>query len=658
MPQTNTAMGLQISLAVLLLQAGSAQPTLAAAPRPDAIIDAAGHAVLTFLSTWRTAWKESVDFNGYGDGAIRLRDIHCHWDGSYVTSPGRTSEPPPGVIHNGSRRSMCPNWYPVNERVPYDERVNRDAGISPMWRDRVHAARAKLLDSLATLDARKPGDAWITGQRIRFLVNQQTFNEAIAVARLCTADRAWCSQLAGFAYDAAGDYVRADSAFDAAAAAMAPKQRCEWTSAELLLESDERGAYGKLNCDERQAVDEKLWWLSTPLFSDSAPDRRSAHFSRKVLIQLHSALTWDERYDWRRRFGGEAVSEMLVRYGWPAYSVYGGTGHERDHAGWMSFYDSTRTATAEYPTDRLHLVPDWRAVGNPFHATSEAWQLNMPKLLKRDAEPAEQWWPAEHYGRAAGGILQLTEQTAMLRRDNDILLATAGALPRASFRPDSSVLIRTTAPHEVEKLVHKTSRNERAIVMTGHIPASPAVVGAELLGKPGEESARTRLGVIPPAPLSALKPGETAISEPVLLVANETAPSSPDDALSRMLGTTRVTTAKMSIYWETYGYAPGDSVEVSVVISRHEKLSKMRRIGMFLRVADDLNGSVAIKWGEPQAGHDSWAIPGVVPIQARSIRVDLSRLDSGRYSVEVLVNRRGSLAPPVRASRLFQIDRS
>ena len=34
-------MGLPISLAVLLLQAGSAQPTLAAEPRPEAVIDAA-----------------------------------------------------------------------------------------------------------------------------------------------------------------------------------------------------------------------------------------------------------------------------------------------------------------------------------------------------------------------------------------------------------------------------------------------------------------------------------------------------------------------------------------------------------------------------------------------------------------------------------------
>lgn len=648
-------MSLSVSFAILLLQAGTAQPELAANPRSEAVIDAAGRAVLSFLSVWRTAWRESVEWNGYGEGNVRLRDIHCHWDGSYVTRPGRTNETPPSVIHHSSRRSMCPNWFPAEERMPYDERTDRDASLAPAWRSRVKTARATLLDSLEKLDARRPGDAWITGQRVRFLVNQGSLKDALAVAHLCAAGKVWCAQLSGFAYDAAGDYRRADSAFDAAAALMTPKARCEWTNASVLLDPDERGAYEDVRCEDRREVNEKLWWLSTPLFSDSVADRRSAHFSRKVLVQLHSALTWDERYDWRRRFGSEAVAEMLVRYGWPAYSAFGGQGHERDHASWMSFYDSTRTATSEYPQDRLHLVPMFAAVRDPFRATADAWQLNMPKLAPNE-EPAEQWWPAEHYARAAGGILQLSEQTALLRRDSDVLLATAAALPRRTFRADTTVLVRTTSPQTIDKIGHQTFRNERAIVFTGHIPAEPAIIGAEMLAtQPGDASARTRLGVIPPAPLSALKPGETAISEPILLVADDAQPSSPEDALGRMLGTTRVTGAKMGVYWETYGFAPGDSVDVSVVISRHERLSKLRRIGMFLRVAQDINGSVAVRWSEPQAGHDSWAIPAVVPIQARSIKVDLSRLEAGHYSVEVLVGRRGAL--PVSASRAFVLER-
>lgn len=486
----------QLSFALLLQADPSFQPRLAGIPfSANAITDAAGYAVLRFLSTWRTAWLQSVEYQGYGHTDIRLRDDHCHWDGSYSPRGDRGYYRPPSVIHNSSRRSMCPNWFPSDEPTPFDERVSRDASLTPDWRERVRTARDGLLDSLETLDKLKPGDAWITGERVRFLVDQRKFDSAIDVARACTADRVWCQQLKGFAYDAAGDYTRADSAFDAASAGMTPEKRCEWTSTATLLDNRGRSAYEHLSCDERVAMNERLWWLATPLFSDSSGDRRSADFSRKVLIQLHSALPWDERYDWRHRFGGEALSEMLVRYGWPAFSAFGGSWEEMSHASWMGFYDSTRTATAEYPQDRLHLFPDWRAVDDPFHAPADAWQINMPALAGDD-EPAAQWWPAEHYARAAGGIRQLSDQTVMLRRDGHILMATASELPtgRYQIHPDTAgtVLVRTTGPRDVQKIPHDTYTNDRAIVLTAAITSKPAIVGTELTAAKKESPQRAR----------------------------------------------------------------------------------------------------------------------------------------------------------------------
>jgi hypothetical protein len=655
---------LHVSLAALLLQAATGQqPRLSASPRSDgnAATDAAGYAVLGFLTTFRTAWLESSDWRGYGHADIRLRDVHCHWDGSYSVSHTRGYNRPPTLIHRGSRRSMCPNWIPTDERAPYDGTRDRDVSLTPGWRERIRAARGVLIDSLAFLDKAHPGDAWITGERVRFLVDQGNVAGALDVARNCTADHVWCAQLTGFALHAAGEFTRADSAFDAASAAMAPDARCEWTSARLLLDPDGQSAYEGLSCADRVAANQRLWWLSTPLFSDSVDDRRSADFARKVLVQLHAALPWDEAYDWRSHFGGEAVSEMLVRYGWPAYSAFGGAQEEADHAGWMGFYDSTRTATAEYPSDRLHLVPDWSAVGDPFHAPAGAWQINMPELTGDD-ESAAQWWPAEHYDRAAGPIVQLPDQTAVLRRDDDVLLATASDLrsDKRLERGDGggalrAVFVRTTAPDKVEQLPHETYRNGTAVVVTARIPAKPAIVGTELpAAHKLELSARTRFGIVPPAPLSSLKPGQTAISDPVLLTTEDDMPPGPDRALQRMIGSTHVRGAKVGVYWEAYGYAPGDSVDVAVIITRHEQLSKMRRLGMLLHIAHDINGSVAVRWGEPQAGHDSWTIPGVVPIHARSVRLDLSRIEPGHYAVEVLVGRRGGI--PVTASRSFVYD--
>jgi hypothetical protein len=651
-----------IALALQMQADPSLQPRLEGVPvASNAITDAAGFAVLSFLTDWRTAWLGSVDWRGGNSSDIRLRDDHCHWDGSYSPSHTRGYWRPPNLIHRSSRRSMCPDWFPADEHAPDgDERVTRDVSLSPEWRDRVHMQREALLDSLNALAKLKPADAWITGERVRFFVDQGDFRQAVAVARDCTADRAWCLELTGFALDAAGDYVRADSAFDAAGTAMTPEKRCKWTSVQMLLDDHGQSEYDHMSCDERIAANRKFWWLTTPLFSDTASDRRSEDFARKVLVELHAALPWDERFDWRERYGGEALSEMLVRYGWPAYSVYGGNQEEASHASWMGFYDSTRTSTAEYPMDRLHLAPQWTAVEDPFHASADAWQLNMP-ALNGDDEPAAQWWPAEHYARTAGGIVQLTDQTVMLRRDTTLLLATAAALhtARTEIRADtaSAVLIRTTSPSDIERLKHQTFKNEHAIVLTANILSRPAIVGAELPGaQRGDLSARTRFGITPPPTLSTLKPGEAAISDPVLIGTDDAPPPGPDEALQHMLGSTRVRGAKVGIYWETYGYAAGDSVDVAVVITRHEPVSKVRRIGMLLHLAHDLNGSVAVRWGEPTPGHSSWTVPGVVPIQARSIRLDLSRIEPGHYSVQVLVGKHGSTAPPLSSSRDFVFE--
>ena len=74
---------------------------------------------------------------------------------------------------------------------------------------------------------------------------------------------------------------------------------------------------------------------------------------------------------------------------------------------------------------------------------------------------------------------------------------------------------------------------------------------------------------------------------------------------------------------------------------------------MLLRVAHDINGQVAVRWGEPQPGHSAWTIPGTVPIQARSVYLDLSRLTPGHYAVTVLVGTHGSMLQPISASRDF-----
>jgi hypothetical protein len=236
-----------------------------------------------------------------------------------------------------------------------------------------------------------------------------------------------------------------------------------------------------------------------------------------------------------------------------------------------------------------------------------------------------------------------------------VLLATAAARPGDWYTiPDTSAiaLIRTTGPGKVERLSRKTLSNSQAIVVLGKVPSTPAIVGTELPAAPGKMSARTRLGIDPPAPLSALAAGTMAISDPVLLTSEGDPPTSVESALSRMLGDTHVREGKLGVYWETYGLARGDSVAVSVVVARKEPLSKMRRLGMFLRVAGDINSSVTVRWSEPGSRAQEWSIDGATPIQARAIRIDLSNLPGGHYELTVQMQRPGQLVP-VTTTRAF-----
>src|SRR5438128_537728 len=110
--------------AALLQAAPLMQSELAASTRPyNAATDVAGYAVLHFLSTWRTAWLQGGEWQGSSNTDIRLRDDHCHWDGSFGNSGRRGNAHPPSVIHRSSRRSMCPDWLPADEPAPSDERL-------------------------------------------------------------------------------------------------------------------------------------------------------------------------------------------------------------------------------------------------------------------------------------------------------------------------------------------------------------------------------------------------------------------------------------------------------------------------------------------------------------------------------------------------------
>src|SRR6266571_3255637 len=139
-------------------------------------------------------------------------------------------------------------WYDDDRQPP-----EHAAAETQLIRD----ARATLLAALDDAGARLPGDEWIAGQRVRYLVEAGRDRAAVGAARECRADGWWCAALVGLALHAAGDFARADSAFDAALRNMPAPERCRWYDLAPLLPDELRHRYERLSCDDRAAFEDR-----------------------------------------------------------------------------------------------------------------------------------------------------------------------------------------------------------------------------------------------------------------------------------------------------------------------------------------------------------------------------------------------------------------
>ncbi len=176
----------------------------------------------------------------------------------------------------------------------------------------VGRGRERLLRVLDSAARAMPGDDWLAGQRVRYLVDAGRTGEALAAARDCRAVRWWCEALEGFARHAAGDFPGADSAYRSALLDMPADERCRWTDLSAVLAEPLRRRYRRLACEERAAFEARLWWLAQPLLARSGNDRRTEHFARRTMAHLlrHAASPYGT-------LGGEDLTELIVRYGWP-----------------------------------------------------------------------------------------------------------------------------------------------------------------------------------------------------------------------------------------------------------------------------------------------------------------------------------------------------
>lgn len=478
-------------------------------------------------------------------------------------------------------------------------------------------ARETLVDHLAAAAAAVPGDGWIAGQRVRYLVEADRAADAVAAAEECRAEPSWCAALRGYALHAAMRFAAADSAFDAALAAMPEPDRCRWTDITLLLEGDARKRYEKQSCAERAAFETRFWALSRPLYLLPANDLRTEHFARLTMAELIRVSRYPHQMPWN-----DDAQELLVRYGW--------------ETGWSRELPSVSDPTSPHvvghePTPAFDFVPSAEALAMPDSVDASDWELHDPLAQSRYAP------------RYARSISDLPYQISLFRRgDSSIVVAAFDVSADTVFMRDSLAAALAAAPVSAPEsaIVVIDSLARRHDVLLASVPRSPLIVSVEARDSAARRVARAR-AVVRRAPDS----GRVTISDIMLFDDPANLPASLEDAAPRARGSLRVErNSPVGVFWEMYGVNPaGETLEFTLTVSR-EGVPWYRRAAERLGLADR-RAPVRMKWDEPSAR------PGAA--RSRALSLDLSTLPEGRYRVELTLEAGGQ--PPARAQRMIEV---
>ena len=477
----------------------------------------------------------------------------------------------------------------------------------------VRERRAALIQTLDSAAAALPGDAWIAGQRVRYLVEMGRTDEAIGAARACRAEASWCSALAGYAAHSAGSFAIADSAYRVALDAMGDADRCRWLDVSDLLDGELGDRYDKLDCKGREILARRMFWLGSPLFSVSTSDLLTEHFARitRARIAEHSASADGEAW-------ADDERALTLRYGWPRWYT-----RTEPNVGSMR----SASITGHDSGKPYNFIPSLRAIEHLGQIGDDDWQLDNARAITGYA-------PA-----FAKSMHDVPSQIAAFRRGESTLVVAAW-----DVRKDTTLVGRDldVALVLADTGLRVTQRAEKSRAV-GRITAlgvlDSGVVSLELLSPENHRAGRKRVG------LPARTGGAMALSD--LLLYSGNADEVPDLAAARdsALATNVLPMSRnLGVFWETYGLdANGKPARFTLSIEP-VGTSWIRRAAEQMHITDPTR-AVRIEWQEA---------PSVVNgIASRGIKVDLSKLRGGRYRLHLTVT--PSTGWPATAQREIEV---
>ncbi len=531
-------------------------------------------------------------------------------------------------------------WYNEKDLLP------KEPPIIARQRDRFIAT----LDTAARL---WPRDRWVAGQRVRYLEEAQRPDDAFAAAKECRADGWWCGALVGFTEHLRGNYVAAESAYDAVLAKMGTIDRCAWLDMELLLDDDARQAYRRTPCGDptRRRFEDRAWLLARTLYSGPANDSRTEHFARMTMAQILTDAPGPETgFD-------ENDRELLLRFGWPrTWAIEGGApvsiGMRPGFPGGMGGYGIGRrrwrgpgaTATPTVndasivgaePVPAYRYIPPGFVLNDAAMSDSAAWRLQLPPVIGRYAPPyAKSLTPLEH-------------QKAMFKRGDSALVVLAYDA-RVTKQLDGAkisaglVVIPNGENNSYGTIVQDAPRTG---VLTAKAPWGPLLMSAEVAAPSKQAVARARYGVLPPYAVGT----RVTLSDLLFYKPYGTFPATAEEAAPHAVPTERLRAdEKLGVYWEAYGTDPtGEKMGISLTVLREldsDQGGFMKRLGKALHVVREAT-PVTVSVSDVSA-RDATLSP-------RALEIDMSTLTKGSYIVQLEIDVTGQ--PIIRADHRIEI---
>jgi hypothetical protein len=485
--------------------------------------------------------------------------------------------------------------------------------------ERISEEREELLQTLTAAAERAPSDDWIAGQRVRYLIEAGRPREAAETAHACRGTAWWCAALRGLALHRGGDDVTSNAAFDTALAELPEHERCRWTDLSSWLSGKAASHYRRLDCAERESMDERIWWLAQPLAIHPGRDVRAELLSRRTMVELLRDAATPYTMRW-----SDDLATVLLRYGWP-------TSWARSDDG-RSYLLGTadRSLIGHEPTPSFLVVPSEHAIADPTVAREEDWTLTARSAPMRYA-------PA--YVTA---IVPLAHQLARFRRgDSTLVVAAYDVGTDSAWRAHAlqAALVLASSPDRVEsERIHAGADTHG--VLSAVVPSRPLLLSLELFAPDARRAARARYGLAPLAPSSVLSD--------ILLLAPDATPRPAEGRLDEILpsarGTATVTAGDtVGLYWECYvAPTPAEPLSVSLRVVP-TKDGWLHGLATALHLAGKRT-PISLRWSD--AGRPDRSA-------GRSLELGLRDLPPGHYLIELDVQ--GRSMPPASTTRAITV---